>query len=978
MANTDEILGMIDEVFEQDQDIINDLEETNEIDQPADDDSIPDADEDTGGSGDATPESVQKGDTVEPDAEDIIDENETQDLTEYDVAVEESEPTPIIENQSNLPTIGNVQQGDRVMIALINGQPTVIGTVGSGDRQQEEINVISADVAVLGTVVAGKADITDLQATNATVQNLQTTKADVTELNAATASITALQTSKADVTELNAAKGRITTLEGDYANLNTVVAGKVDTNTLTANYITSSQIASSYASIDAANVNSATLRNAWVDKVMVQSGLLAHQGTVYTLDAIQLNADRITAGTIDVQRLIVTVDNHKYLVQFDAQGTPSYQKLDGDVIQDLTITADKIVAGAVTAQKITTSNIVGTGGWINLRNGTFNYNNATSGQGISWDGTNLSINANSINIGTTNVMTSINEVKDTVDNISVGGRNLALLTSEQRSSREDDKQYITSFVISDYGKSLMKDTDTYFTVSFDYKINGDYSSASDNSRIYAMIKGTGIVGGGSYNALFVKNAPAEGHYTATAKLSSAQVSSTSWLVRTRWNGIVNGCTYTVKNLKFEIGNIETSWTPAPQDIENTVSTVENTATTAKNEVDAVQTLIRQYSSGVLVCKTNNTVGALVNADGSFDITNVTWSGGTPTAGTSLATFGTTARIGTTTGNNVLIDSSTIDIKNGSTTLASFGSSGIQIGTVGASNTYAVMDSDSFDLKYGSNSDEFVHFGYGEGNAQVGTAYAPYFTLGGRASGYQVGNYSFAEGGNSVASGYASHAEAGGNAAGNYSHAEGGTYASGFHAHSEGLFTKATNDSAHAQGESTEANGKDSHAEGYSCYANGNYSHAQNQATKASGIAQTAIGKYNVEDSTDTYAFIIGNGANGSNRSNALTVDWNGHIVSADGFNSAMPPFKWKSASYTASNLASGYTDVTTNVLFPNLTGYARTIMVVGTNSAYTGATGAYIDSDNKVHIRCRNFNTASSSPTISFILIYLNNSYTWT
>jgi len=82
---------------------------------------------------------------------------------------------------------------------------------------------------------------------------------------------------------------------------------------------------------------------------MVQTGLLAHEGTIYTLDAIQLNADRITAGTIDVQRLIVTVDGHKYMVQFDAQGTPSYQKLDGDVIEDLTITADKIVAGAVTA-----------------------------------------------------------------------------------------------------------------------------------------------------------------------------------------------------------------------------------------------------------------------------------------------------------------------------------------------------------------------------------------------------------------------------------------------------------------------------------------------------------------------------------------------------------------------------------------------------------------------------------------------------
>jgi len=62
---------------------------------------------------------------------------------------------------------------------------------------------------------------------------------------------------------------------------------------------------------------------------------------------------------------------------------------------------------------------------------------------------------------------------------------------------------------------------------------------------------------------------------------------------------------------------------------------------------------------------------LVNADGSFDVSNVTWSGGTPTAGTSLASFGSTARIGSTTDNNLFIDSDSIDIRKGQQVLASF-------------------------------------------------------------------------------------------------------------------------------------------------------------------------------------------------------------------------------------------------------------------------------------------------------------------
>lgn len=44
---------------------------------------------------------------------------------------------------------------------------------------------------------------------------------------------------------------------------------------------------------------------------------------------------------------------------------------------------------------------------------------------------------------------------------------------------------------------------------------------------------------------------------------------------------------------------------------------------------------------------------------------------------------------------------------------------------------------------------------------------------------------------------------------------------------------------------------------------------------SSSEAQTAIGKYNVEDTTNTYGFMLGNGESDSSRSNAMTVDWEG-------------------------------------------------------------------------------------------------------
>lgn len=44
------------------------------------------------------------------------------------------------------------------------------------------------------------------------------------------------------------------------------------------------------------------------------------------------------------------------------------------------------------------------------------------------------------------------------------------------------------------------------------------------------------------------------------------------------------------------------------------------------------------------------------------------------------------------------------------------------------------------------------------------------------------------------------------------------------------------------------------------------------------LRQVAIGKYNIEDTSFIYSFIIGNGTADNERSNALTVDWGGNIT----------------------------------------------------------------------------------------------------
>ena len=134
---------------------------------------------------------------------------------------------------------------------------------------------------------------------------------------------------------------------------------------------------------------------------------------------------------------------------------------------------------------------------------------------------------------------------------------------------------------------------------------------------------------------------------------------------------------------------------------------------------------------------------------------------------------------------------------------------------------------------------------------------------GRKEGSTIGGYSVAIGYDTEASGYTSHAEGQ------------STTASGEASHAEGCRTRASGGISHAEGNTTTASGNYSHAEGTDTIASGYNSHAEGHGTTAHGENQHAEGKYNIIDTKDKYAHIVGNG-DSNNSSNAYTLDWDGN------------------------------------------------------------------------------------------------------
>lgn len=168
-----------------------------------------------------------------------------------------------------------------------------------------------------------------------------------------------------------------------------------------------------------------------------------------------------------------------------------------------------------------------------------------------------------------------------------------------------------------------------------------------------------------------------------------------------------------------------------------------------------------------------------------------------------------------------------------------------------------------------------------------------------------GNFSHVEGTHTIAAGESSHAEGIEtkiNSGGNGAHTEGyKTIAAGFYAHAEGEsdgdLSNAVGQGSHSEGYKTQSAGMYSHAEGKETIARGMYAHSSGYKTEANGANATAlgsgsvaegacslaagtgtiaknenevvIGKYNAA-SHDNKLFVVGDGADDTNRKDALS------------------------------------------------------------------------------------------------------------
>lgn len=169
--------------------------------------------------------------------------------------------------------------------------------------------------------------------------------------------------------------------------------------------------------------------------------------------------------------------------------------------------------------------------------------------------------------------------------------------------------------------------------------------------------------------------------------------------------------------------------------------------------------------------------------------------------------------------------------------------------------------------------------------------------------------STANGGTGNADGYIRTGQKNGTTIGQYATAEGDyNTSSAYCSHAEGYNNSATGDRSHAEGSGTTASGGFSHAQGVGTLASSDCTHASGRGTKAQYNQQTAIGRYN--DNQSDSLFEVGNGTADNARSNAIAVKDDGRIIK--GASNAFP---------AASNLATPELTKAASVSAPHTKSY---------------------------------------------------------
>lgn len=479
-------------------------------------------------------------------------------------------------------------------------------TTDNGTIDSNAIDTIPASKVVIANSAEFKnveteiLNVTDmLTAANAKIGNLETTKltattaeliyAKIDTLEAVTGRIATLETNS-----LTATSAEIKSLTAGVANINTLMFGTASGGSLTTEFSNSV-----VGLIGDAQIKSAMIKDISADKIL--------SGKLYT-NLVQICSQSGNLGISD-NTIQIRDNNKKVRVQigkdassdyniyiWDKGGNLMFDPLYGvqaDGIKRPIIRNDMISDTAnISGKKIDIASLVST---INADgSSTLNASKIyvdTDKQTLDVSFKNLTTSVSTVSANVTTALNTANMAKNSIDNMQIGGRNLLPNSTILTGAGWGGSTSIVTGETDPLGSNKAvkikgtSTTDSYRLIANVFKENGYYTISfwAKASKVFNLK----IHEGGNVAFGTAALTTTWKYYTYTLNVKDANTNN-----RFYFGG---GCSWKDTDVfvyiafpKLEKGNKATDWSPAPEDVDSKIATVESKLTTQGTQLTAIQ------------------------------------------------------------------------------------------------------------------------------------------------------------------------------------------------------------------------------------------------------------------------------------------------------------------------------------------------------------------------------------------------------
>lgn len=364
-------------------------------------------------------------------------------------------------------------------------------------------NLVTENVSIKERLTASEADIDNLEADNVTInEKLTAQSARIESLDTQKLSATDADLKYATITNLNATNTTVHNLEADYGDFKQLTTDNFTAvNADIAGKLTATQADLRYANIDFSNIGSAAIEEFFSKSGMIEN-IVVGEGTVTgKLVGVTISGDSIEANTIKADKLVVLGNDGLYyklnvnaLGETTASSDPKYQNgLDGSAIIAKSITASRISVTDLVAFDatiggfhITDSAIYSgvketvdntTSGVYLDKNGQFNTGDSINYLKYYKDAENnykLEVSADLLLLGTSN-----KDVEAELDNTKADVTNAKDTISSAQVSIDSLNSQIKNLITDENGASLMTQTTEGWTFNIS-NMSEAIDSATEN------------------------------------------------------------------------------------------------------------------------------------------------------------------------------------------------------------------------------------------------------------------------------------------------------------------------------------------------------------------------------------------------------------------------------------------------------------------------------------------------------------------